>query len=464
MKTRILTIMVVALALLLAACGQPATPAVVPTVPPTEETGPEPFTLTWWSEYGTFCCSNTRDDLVPDNINESGDLAQWMMGQWHELHPEYAHVTIEYLPGEYGEDIEIQLDNLILAGETPNILEGFGGRMMGYAVGVGGLEALGIPLEEYFTDEMIADYLPGKFESAFIEGHVPMVTASASFYYPVINADLVKAAGLEVPEAWSSMTWDEFEAIAQAVEGQGAYGTCIYAGDTGAAQWMWIPFAGSGVSMFEGGDYSKVSFNTPEAVSVFERLVSYDDLGYIAPGPTGLGVMDCVQYWKEGKLAVFFSQIGSSRIFINQAVEAGILAEPYEAVPLISIGDENGLIVSGGSAMGAVVTTNTPEEQREAAFSFAQYVSTFPFAKGMALYAPYLQSQIDRGAIPSAEEAAALDHMVENGAAECGFVVPAFTDLRILWVEEAQAAFLKVKTPEQALADFEARANAMIAE
>jgi len=391
-----------------------------------------------------------------------GDLAEWIIEEWHRRNPQYAHVTIEYILATYGEDAEVELDTLIAAGETPNILEGFGGRMAGYW-------DVGIPLEGYYTDEMIADFLPGHFESIFVGDHIPMATSVASFYYPVANVGLLERAGIEIPESWAQLTWEEFKDIGKAVKAldDGSYGSCIFVGNPSAIQWMWIPFGGAGVSMFKPPDFKNVTFNQPEAVEMLAELIRFEKEGYIVPGAAGLGVFDCVDYLKEGKLAIFFAQIASARLFISAAVEAGLLEEAYEAVPLLPFRfkeDITPLVLGGGSAMGAIVTDITPEEHREAAFSFAYFVTGFPFADHMGLYAPYLQSQIDQGLIPAEEEALVLDYMLEHGTAECGFVNPHFTSLRPLWTDEMQAAFLGLKTPEQAFADFEANARKALSE
>jgi len=151
-------------------------------------------------------------------------------------------------------------------------------------------------------------------------------------------------------------------------------------------------------------------------------------------------------------------------LFMGGAVEAGLLAEPFEIQPLLAMGTEDGvtpLILGGGNAVGAMVTDETPEEYREAAVSFAYYFATFSFADQFGLYFPYMQSQIDEKACPDAEEEAAVDYLVEHGFAECGFINPKFTSMRPLWSDAMAKAFLGLATPEQALSDFEVEANAL---
>ena len=97
---RLMSIMllVVLVAGMLSACATPAPePTVEPvaTAVPEPAAEPEPFTLVWWSEYGSTCCSDTRDDIRPDGIDEPGDLGRWMIADWHAKNPQYDHVTID---------------------------------------------------------------------------------------------------------------------------------------------------------------------------------------------------------------------------------------------------------------------------------------------------------------------------------------------------------------------------------
>ena len=472
MLQRIISIVLLA-TVLLVACAPAVTPVpVAPTVAPVEPTavpaeltiepGPEPFKLTWWSEYGSLCCSDTRDDLTPDGINQPGDLGRWIIEEWHRLYPEYDHVEIEQIIAQYGEDAEVELDTLIAAGEAPNILEGYGGRMGTY-------KSLGVPLEDYYTKEMTADFLPGRFESLFDEdGHIRMASCLGSFYYPVINVALFERAGIEVPESWAVVTWEELEKWGQAIQAldEDAYLACAFAVKPTAAEWMWIPWASAGVSMYENNDFTQIAFNRPQAVGVFEWLMDFELRGYIAPKPSGLSVFDCIDYFKQGKTAIFLAQLGSARAVMNAAVEAGLLTEPFEIRPILTFGTTEGitpLVVAGSGAAGAIVTEGTPEEYREVAFHFAHYVMTFPFATEYSLLMPYLKSQIERHAMPHPEEVFVVDYMVEHGIAEVGFTRPAFAEIRSLWSETITAVFLGVMTPEQALADFEQRAGEVIA-
>ena len=443
----------------LAPAPEPVVEPVATTVVEPVDSGPEPFTLTWWSEYGKSCCSNTRNDLKPDGIDEPGDLGRWMIADWHAKNPQYDHVTIDMILAQYGEDAAVELDTMITAGETPNILEGFGGRWAGY-------RDIAIEHEGYMTEEMVNNYLPGRYEGMFVDGHIPFIAGVGAFYYPVVNVELFERAGVEVPDPWGIMTWEELEAAGEAIEAldDDSYLSCIFAGDPTCVQWTWIPFAGAGQALFADNDFSKVALNTTESARTLEKLVRFEKEGYLAPSPSGLSVFDCVDYFKVGKLAIFMSQLGSAKLFMGGAVEAGLLAEPFEIQPLLAMGTEDGvtpLILGGGNAVGAMVTDETPEEYREAAVSFAYYFATFSFADQFGLYFPYMQSQIDEKACPDAEEEAAVDYLVEHGFAECGFINPKFTSMRPLWSDAMAKAFLGLATPEQALSDFEVEANAL---
>ena len=64
----------------------------------------------------------------------------------------------------------------------------------------------------------------------------------------------------------------------------------------------------------------------------------------------------------------------------------------------------------------------------------------------------------------SPELAAIAKRMTEDGVISYGPTCPKWSELRPLYAAELQAMFSGAKTPEQALADFETEANAVLAD
>lgn len=463
------------LVMLFSACAQstltPVPPA--PTAVPVEEVEeevkeeptevvPEPFTLVFWAESASLCCSKTIPEFIPRDIKGPGDMSRWVIDEFHKAYPQYDHVTIEVIIAQYGEDAEVELDTLIAAGEAPNILEGYAGRMGAYV-------EIAAPLEDLLSDEQRADFLPGRYEDLFFGGdHLLVMSTAGGMHYTLVNADLLRAAGAEVPEPWSIMSWDEYLTIGEKVKAldDGSYLGCVWGGNPTAWDWIWSLFAGAGVSMFEGGDLTQVTMGSPIAVELLTELIRLEQEGYLVPGTAGLSVFDCLEPFKEGKIAVWPGHLGN-RSFILQAVEAGILEEPYETVPILAVQfDEEITPLLAGSNTGTagIVTVFTPEEQRKAAFDFVFFDVSIPWCYECTQMVPGLYSQLERHTFPSEHEQPAIEHIIETGIAELGYMNPHYSEIRGLWVEEFGAAFLGLKSPAEALVAFTERANALIAE
>lgn len=455
---RFLILSVVAL-LLLSACAQPAV-VEVPTAIPKPVATAEPIVLTWWSETAAWCCSDGRDEL-PEGIDEPGDLGRWMIGEFRKRYPQHADIEIDQMVAAYAKGLTVELDTLIAGGEIPNILNGYAGRMGSYV-------DIAVPLEDYFDEEQRNDFLPGEYEAQFLGGdHIYAVSTLGAASYYLLNADLMRRAGIEVPEPWSVVAWATFLEWGEKVKAldDGSYLACIHAAEPSGWDHLMAYFAGAGVAWYTS-DLSGVAANTPVAVEVLTELVRLHDEGFLVPGVSALGVFDCIDYLKTGKLALYAGHWGHTAQ-IGVAVEAGILDEPYEAVPMLAIQFKEDItpLIAGSSSFGAaLVTVSTPEEARKAAFDFAFFVNSHPWADREAYAMPRLKSQVERGAMPTVFEAPVSEYIREVGRAEHGFICPHYTRIREMWAEEMSAVFLHVKTPEKALTDWERQSTELFDE
>lgn len=78
-----------------------------------------------------------------------------------------------------------------------------------------------LPLDDVFTDEEIADWLPAAVSAGSYEGELitaPLSTSTQLLYY---NADAFEAAGLTPPGQDDRLTWEEVAEIAQQVQVMG---------------------------------------------------------------------------------------------------------------------------------------------------------------------------------------------------------------------------------------------------
>jgi len=429
-------------------------------IEPTVEPGPEPFKLTWWTEYGTICCTDTIDWLVAEGIEEAGDLAYWYIGKFHEEYPQWAHVEIEpifamSIGGAFGPE----LDTMIAAGMTPDIIEGYGGRTGPYAV-------IGINHDEYLSEEQKADYID--YDSLFMGGeHIPLLPWFGNYLYFTANPDLIERAGLEAPDPWTSLSWDEYLAIGEGVKAldDGSYLSCLWAIGPMGQQLMWSFYGGAGAALFEGGDYTKITLNTPATQGMLAEFVRMRDEGLIPSGVSGLSDDDCLDLWARGKLAIEPFHLGYTYV-IADLVKSGVLEEVWEPIPILPPQFSDDILprVNGGPAIWtSMVPITTPEEKRAAAIDFAFFMGSRPDCLHATGILPARLSQLE-SEMGTPNEQIVVDHIIATGLADGGGLSPHYNELRQLFADLVAATFLGTTTPDQALSDFEQLGNEILTE
>lgn len=128
---------------------------------------------------------------------------QQVVDQWNAEHPE---IQIEY-QGIPSADYRTALLAAVAGGTAPDIV-GMDVAIMPQYSGLGAL----LPLDEYISDELRADYAAGLWFSSTLGDQtvgVPWWSDPSAMFY---NIDLLEQAGVEPPE-----TWEELKAVAAAV-------------------------------------------------------------------------------------------------------------------------------------------------------------------------------------------------------------------------------------------------------
>jgi len=467
-------VLVSMLVMLFSACAKPA-PTPVPPAPtavpveeaeeaeeePTEEVAPEPFTLVWYTGHAAGCIN--QDYCIPE-CEEPGCLGDWQIARFHELYPQYDHVTIEYIyQTEVGGLLPPDLDTLIAAGETPNMIDGYGGRIGRYA-------AIGLNFDEYLDDDQKADFL--NYEGMFFGDTMPMIEASGNFAYFTVNATLVGRACAQeefecgVPEPWSIVSHDEFLEIGRAIKAldDGSYLGLLFGMNASSQHLQWLWFAQVGVQAFESGVFT--GLNTPETRAVMKELIDLYDDGQFMPGAPGLCDDDYLVYWGPGKIA--FAPWGLPRhaSVIAGLVESGELEEAWEIVPIAGIQfDEDIQPLMSGShfTTASIVTAATPEEHRKAAVDFAHFTM-------MLHWVEWVNPGTLPGTHPSNDKlrlgdlGPAYDYIAEHGLADVGVYNPHYNEIRSLFADLVAAMTAGVKSPTEAMFTLEQIGKALMEE
>ena len=161
-------------------------------------------------------------------------------------------------------------------------------------------EGLLLPVKDYCPQELLDDFFPAFIDQSVMDGTlwaVPILASARALYY---NADLLEAAGVEVPT-----TWAELEDVCQALVD--FYGGDVYpwgidmTTDEGQAAFAYYAGGNDGGFVDDEGNWT---INSPENIEAVEFAVSLYKKGYTNPNPATQTRYDLQDMFGAGKLAM----------------------------------------------------------------------------------------------------------------------------------------------------------------
>ena len=285
MKKIIALLLVVVMVLSLAACGAKKADDGKATVTMiAAQYGNE--TANWWADFEKkFEAANENIDLVVDVVS------------WN--------------------DIYTVVNTRIANGEQPDLLniDGFADYQA---------DGLLLPASEWVSEETYAKFFPSFLEQSVVDGTVwavPDLASARALYY---NADILAAAGVEVPT-----TWDELKAACEAIK---AYDASIYpwgvdmTTDEGQACFAYYAWNNGGDFTDANGNWVLNSAENAEAVNFIVSMVKE---GLTNSDPTTETRYDLQEMFAAGKVAMM---IGPNQISkyceANGGINYGVASLP----------------------------------------------------------------------------------------------------------------------------------------
>ena len=317
MKKIIALLLVLAMALSLAACGEK----------PVEDDGTATVTMiaaqygnetaAWWADFeAKFEAANENIDLVVDVVS------------WN--------------------DIYTVVNTRIANGEAPDLLniDGFADYQA---------DGLLLPAEEWVSETTYAKFFPSFLEQSVVDGTVwavPDLASARALYY---NADILAAAGVEVPT-----TWEELKAACAAIK---AYDAEIYpwgvdmTTDEGQACFAYYAWNNNGGFVDADGNWTLNSAENAEAVNF---IVSMVNEGLTNTDPTTETRYDLQEMFASGKVAMM---VGPNQISKYCEQNGGI---NYGIASLPTNGDAAGASVGVMDRIMCFAEENRTESEKAA--------------------------------------------------------------------------------------------------
>lgn len=316
------------------------------------------------------------------------------------------------------------------------------------------------PLDDYFTEEELAEYLPGFLAAAQVDGStyaIPLYIDGIHLFY---RADLLEQYGFEAPTTWEDLIM-QAETI---VEGEGDPDLVGFVSMWAKIEGLfmnWLAFfQGAGGTFFDAD--GNLAFNSEPGVQSLETMVGMLESG-VAP--------ESVLTFRPPDAQVLFQQERAVFLMVQDFVLAPLSAEDspvadsvaFTRVPYFEGNEDTDTTVIGGF----LLAVNKNSEHIEEAAAFVQCFTS---------YESQVQAGLIQGKVPTRpavyEDERVVDEAADVAALGANFVYAfarpsaqtgtSYPEISEIMQTEITAALLGEKTPEEALADAEAQILALL--
>jgi sn-glycerol 3-phosphate transport system substrate-binding protein len=319
------------------------------------------------------------------------------------------------------------------------------------------------PIDTFIqTDEdraWLAGFMPAYLASAQVDGHlwsVPFQRSTAVMYY---NKDLYAAAGLD-PEQ-PPRTWDEMVEFAKALTVKDASGNVTQYGlgipsSMNAVHWLFGALVAQNGGRLSSEDGLHTFFDTPEVIGALQFFVDLSKEHGVMPS----GILEwgtTPTDFLQGRLAMAWHTTGNlGNIRTNATFNFGVAPYPGNPEPASVLGGGNLYIFSGAT-----------EEQQQAAFEFTKFMTSAELLADWGVQTGYVAPRDDswetetlRNFVAEVPQAQVARLQIPDSVPE----ISTFEAARINTVLNTgiQAAITGDKTPEQAMRDAQAEAEAIL--
>ncbi|MFD0715849.1 extracellular solute-binding protein [Paenibacillus sp. GCM10027626] len=419
----------------------------------TGEVKEEQVTITYWVD--------PRFQRVKGMEKETenfGDFEKIQAQKFMDLHP---NVKIEVQSVTW-DDLPKKIPAAIAAGSQPDILRDYLGRTAQYAH-QGVLENL----ETLLPKEELDDYIPSYLELYKINGELHALPTYAWASGLVVNKTIWKEKGKEslLPTAdnpyWTLEQFDE--AMRAVAEKDKVYPFGIQVAVPQGDHGLYSFFNAFGAKLFKDGDHSKVALNSPEGVKALKYMIQLNDEGLLQPSAVTAKVADLDLLFWQNQLGAQGDTLGQWSKLENAKAEGKVKG----AIDLAMVQLPNDEGVSNGVPVGPTGLAVFKQKDESKKKWIAEFLMFLNSTENQITYA------INAGQFPVKKSAGnpladdpnygVLQKIIdERGVEDLGLTVAKYAEIRVLLQPEIQAALLKAKTPEQALADYEKAANKIL--
>lgn len=282
------------------------------------------------------------------------------------------HVNSYVLPQD-ANNLHDDFVNKMISGDTSIDIMALDVVFISEFASAGWLQSLG----EHFTDDELANYIPGTVEGAKFEGTLyamPWFTNASMYFY---RKDLLDEAGITVVPTTYQGWLEVYEKVKDKVE----YAVAFQASQSEALVCNWSEFVwnfGGDILDAEG----KPIVTTPEVIAATQLMADW--IGTYAPeGTTTYAETESQQVFQEGKALACRTWSGTWNTFNNPA-ESSVAGKV--AVTTLPVANEGSVSHACLGGLDVVINKSVDDAHKAASLTFIKWLTSFEIQKKMTLY------------------------------------------------------------------------------
>ncbi|MGG6309385.1 extracellular solute-binding protein [Paenibacillus macerans] len=295
--------------------------------------------------------------------------------EWNDANPD---IQIEY-SGTEKNAFKTKIKTAIAAGEAPDIMYSWTGGFAQPFAQSGKLLAL----DEYLTDEVKDQMLPGALDNITYDGKVYGLTYGQMAGALYVNAELFDKYQVKVPE-----TYSEFMTAVDTFKKNGVTPMITGMKDLWPGMWIYdmIALRESGTQLSLDALNGKASFTDPAFVNAAAKLQEMVKQGAFAEGVMAMTEDEAEAEFNQGKVAMLF---GGNWMTSKMESDTSLVKGKIKAVKFPAIedgkGDPTEYVGGGSDAMLVNADTKYKEQAVKAAIFLAKRQAEQGYLSGLNL-------------------------------------------------------------------------------
>ena len=379
-----------------------------------------------------------------------------------QFRAEYPDVKVEWIQEDLSDGSTKTAQAMIDSGDPFDVYFGYMGRVSQYID-----PKFSLNLEDYHTD--LNDYFPEILDGVKRDGKVYGLAGPVGAQGFVINNEMWDALNIPADIKKADLTIDNFLGLGRAVRDKWAgkkWVTGMFAKNQSGDYLIFNWFAAFGAEKFKSGDYSKTTLNSPAGVATMKFLKQLYTEGLIQEESFILSDDDYAQYWAQSSYLGTAWFPAWSDYYFKTFLEQGVIDHTFETEYVRFPKGPGVTKVPTCTSYTGIVGRETGDKAKNTVIARMMfYMNNGPSQTVRVIKDKNYATRKSVTTKLTDVYWQQVDKIIQdNGLYDLGLSDSKFAEVRMEMFPRLQNLFRGKESPEEAMAIYEKRVNAILAD